>query len=146
MTGGAEIPGAREELRRRGERLFAEFAALLEALAPGRAPVAELPEHPDLTALGDPRTFAYYRQVALDPPPNGPGLLERAESLLAGWRLARDRSDSGAVVLYAQRDASKLRLHFHPVRGLTLCRADTESMALHEPALETAQLPQYSEK
>ncbi|RKE21770.1 hypothetical protein [Streptomyces sp. TLI_171] len=128
---GEEIPGARAELRRRGEQLFAEFAALLAELAPGQAPPAALPEHPDIVAWGNPLSFAHYRQVAFDRPPNDPGLPARAEALLADWQLTRERSESGAVVLHAQRDGLKLRLHFHPRRGLTLCRAETEPMVLH---------------
>ncbi|MFJ4680107.1 MULTISPECIES: hypothetical protein [unclassified Kitasatospora] len=128
-----EIPGARAELRRRGERLYAEFAALLEELAPGRAPVAEFPAYPDVVSGGRPLSFGYYRQVSFADPPNRPGLRERAEVLLSAWELTVSRSDSGSVVLHARRADARIRLHFHPRRGLTLCRADTEPMAIHRP-------------
>ncbi|MFD8595864.1 hypothetical protein ACFV1L_12735 [Kitasatospora sp. NPDC059646] len=130
---GEEIPGARAELRRRGERLFAEFAALLETLVPGLAPVVDLPEHPDITAFGNPPTFAYHRQVAFDRTPNDPGLLARAQAALADWQVTVERTESGSTVLHAWRDGMTLRLHLNPVRGLTLCRADLEPMALHLP-------------
>ncbi|MFD8482229.1 hypothetical protein [Kitasatospora sp. NPDC059673] len=130
---GEEIPGAREELRRRGERLYAEFAALLEALAPGVAPSAQLPEHPEITAFGNPLSFGHHRQVVLDPQPTDPDLLARAEAQLADWQRTVERTESGSAVLHAWRDGMTIRLHFHPVRGLTLCRADLEPMALHLP-------------
>ncbi len=44
-----------------------------------------------------------------------------------------ERTDSGSTVLHAWRDGMTLRLHLNPVRGLTLCRADLEPMALHLP-------------
>lgn len=126
---GEEIPGAREELRRRGERLFAEFAALLAALAPGQAP----PEHPEITAFGNPLSFGYHRQVAFDRTPAGPDLPDRARAALAGWETTAERTGSGSTVLHAWRDGMTLRLHLHPQRGLTLARADLEPAALHLP-------------
>ncbi|PJN21931.1 hypothetical protein [Kitasatospora sp. CB02891] len=128
-----EIPGAREELRRRGERLYAEFAALLEAVAPGMAPPAVLPEHPDITAFGNPLSFGHHRQVAFDRTPTDPDPLALAESRLADWQRTVERTETGSKVLHAWRDGMTIRLHFHPVRGLTLGRADLEPMALHLP-------------